>query len=65
MWDFVRTRRRLSSLRVRVARNEGADELMKNLEKGHSWSLKSTTAATMVGGPKTFGRTKKLEGQKT
>ena len=28
-------------------------------------SLKLTTAATMVGGPKTFGRTKKLEGQKT
>ena len=27
--------------------------------------LKSTTAATVVGGPKTFGRTKKLEDQKT
>ena len=25
-----------------------------------AWFLKSTTAATVVGGPKTFGRTKKL-----
>ena len=34
---------------------------LSKTESPPSRFLKTTTAATMIGGPKTFGRTKKLE----